>query len=104
MVKKIKGPKIEMEKIQVLESNDYFDKVQLVEEWGAEWLPEGIYKHVSLSHESRLPSWAEIKAVKEKYFGDVTVIQVLPDSNRYVNLHPYCMHLWKYIEPKKKGD
>lgn len=104
MVRKIKISKFEMEKIQVIESNDYFDKQQLIEEWGAEWFPEGVYKHVSLSHESRLPSWKEIKAVKEKYFGDVTVIQVLPDSKKYINIHPYCMHLWKYIGSKMEDN
>lgn len=100
MVRKIKIQNLEMDKIKVIESNDYFDKVQLIEEFGAEWLPEGVYKHVSLSHPNRLPSWAEIKIVKEKFFGDTTVIQVLPDSSRYINIHPYCMHLWKYIGPR----
>ena len=52
--------------------------------------------HLSLSHPHRLPTWEEIKYVRQK-FGDPQKFYaiVLPPEQFYVNLHPFCMHLWE---------
>lgn len=54
-----------------------------------EWL------HVSLSFPDRMPSWETLKSVRDLFVGrERTVLQVLPPAAKYVNKHPYCLHLW----------
>ena len=71
--------------LQVLVSEDNTPK------WG--WL-----KHVSISRPTRYPDWDEILEVKEQLFGDVDVMMVMPKKEDYVNVHPYCFHLWQTPE------
>lgn len=53
------------------------------------------FLHVSCSYRDRLPSWKDLKTVKDIFFGeDREAFQVLPKQEDYVNLHPYCLHLW----------
>lgn len=50
--------------------------------------------HVSCSFPDRLPSWADLKAVKALFLGDCFAVQMLPPEREYVNLHEYVLHLW----------
>jgi hypothetical protein len=51
--------------------------------------------HVSLSRPNRLPTWADVKTVKNLFVGrDRLAIQVLPRQQDYVNYHPHVLHLW----------
>lgn len=51
--------------------------------------------HVSLSREDRLPSWDDVRTVKDIFVGrDKTAIQVLPPESEYVNLNKTVLHLW----------
>lgn len=53
------------------------------------------YLHVSCSYPDRLPSWDDLKSVKDTFIGeDREAFQVLPRKKDYVNLHPYCLHVW----------
>lgn len=54
----------------------------------------GSWIHVSVSLPTRLPSWIEIKKVHADFIGDNIAIQVMPKHKDYVNVHPYCLHLW----------
>ena len=58
-------------------------------------------EHVSVSLPNRLPTWEEIKAIKNEFWdrGD-EVYQVLPADKEYVNLHRYCLHLWRRVDGK----
>ena len=52
--------------------------------------------HISLSHKKRLPTWDEVKIVREKLCDNTKFyVMVLPPSKYYVNLHEYCFHLWE---------
>jgi hypothetical protein len=51
--------------------------------------------HVSIARQDRYPSWDEILAVKEAFFGDVDAMMVLPKKSDYVNIHNHCFHLWQ---------
>lgn len=52
--------------------------------------------HVSISHNSRYPTWDEILAVRAWAFpSDMEVVMVLARADDYVNLHPNCFHLWQ---------
>jgi hypothetical protein len=51
--------------------------------------------HLSVSRSNRLPSWEDMKFVKDAFIGrDHEAIQVLPKDEDFVNLHPFCLHLW----------
>lgn len=56
---------------------------------GREWL------HVSFSRARRLPSYADLKLVKREFIGDdKKAVMVFPERENYVDIHPYCLHLW----------
>lgn len=65
----------------------------------------GGWEHVSVSvtrprkaKEARTPTWEEICFVKDLFWEpDETVIQYHPAESEYVNLHSYCLHLWKPV-------
>lgn len=51
--------------------------------------------HLSISRQDRLPSWDDLKGVKKMFLGDHReAVQVLPKAEDYINLHPFCLHLW----------
>lgn len=57
------------------------------------------YLHVSCSYRNKLPSWNDLKRVKNLFIGeDRIAYQVLPKQSEYVNLMPYCLHLWSPLE------
>lgn len=75
----------------------YFERIpdglqvfESCESYGSEdWL------HVSASFENRLPSWEDMREVKEAFCGKGReAYMVLPPQERYINDHPYVLHLW----------
>lgn len=58
--------------------------------WGGGW------DHVSVSFQRRCPTWEEMCIVKDIFFrDDECVVQYHPAKKDYVNMHPYCLHLWR---------
>lgn len=54
------------------------------------------WEHVSVSLADRIPTWEEMSFVKDLFWDEEeTVVQYHPARSKYVNLHPYCLHLWK---------
>lgn len=54
------------------------------------------WDHVSISYADRTPTWDEMCYVKDLFFDpEDCVIQYHPARSEYVNVHPYCLHLWK---------
>jgi len=54
------------------------------------------WEHVSVSLQTRCPTWREMCHVKNIFWNDdETVIQYHPAKQDYINNHPYCLHLWK---------
>jgi hypothetical protein len=54
------------------------------------------WEHVSVSHDGRCPTWAEMAKVKDAFWReDELVLQFHPPKDRYVDVHPFCLHLWK---------
>lgn len=44
----------------------------------------------------RCPTWEEMSYVKDLFWkDDEEVVQFHPPKSEYVNLHNYCLHLWK---------
>lgn len=55
----------------------------------------GVLSHVSVSRENRYPSWDELIAIKERFFGDIDCMMVMPKKKDYVNVHNFTFHIWK---------
>lgn len=60
---------------------------------GKRWL------HVSCSRAERLPSWFDLRRVKNVFVGeDKKAIQVLPPQTEYVNIHPNVLHMFHCLD------
>lgn len=56
----------------------------------------GGWDHVSVSLRGRCPNWPEMCFIKDLFFEPhETVVQFHPSIEEYVNLHPYCLHIWR---------
>ena len=65
-------------------------RLNIVASDGAGW------DHVSVSTEFRCPTWAEMCHVKNVFWDeDDVVMQLHPAKESYVNVHCYCLHLWR---------
>lgn len=54
------------------------------------------WEHVSVSLPDRCPTWEELCHIKHLWWReDETVLQYHPAASRYVNVHPYTLHLWR---------
>lgn len=54
------------------------------------------WEHVSVSLRNRTPTWAEMCAIKDTFWGEEEcVIQFHPPRSEYVNNHEFCLHLWR---------
>lgn len=54
--------------------------------------------HISCSHRKRLPTWGELRLVKETFIGDGYAYQVFPPKKFYVNIHPNVLHLFHNLD------
>ena len=60
------------------------------------WSTGGGWDHVSVSWPNRCPTWDEMCMVKKAFFDpEDVVIEYHPAESEYVNLHPYCLHMWR---------
>lgn len=51
--------------------------------------------HLSTSFADRLPTWADLRNVKDLFLGpDLYAVQVMPPRALYVNIHPHVLHLF----------
>lgn len=72
-------------------------EIQTIQGSSGEWL------HVSYWHKNRVPNHATTTLVKELFIGDNReAIAVFPPKSRYVNVHPYCLHLWSPLDPRDR--
>jgi hypothetical protein len=56
------------------------------------------WEHVSVSRADRCPTWEEMCQIKALFWdGEDCVLQYHPPESDYVNIHPYCLHLWRPI-------
>lgn len=54
------------------------------------------WEHVSVSLPNRCPTWAEMCEVKAVFWDESDcVVQFHPPRSEYVNVHPFCLHLWR---------
>ena len=60
----------------------------------------GGWEHISVSpcnkKRKSCPTWEEMCAIKEMFFEpEDCVVEYHPPRSDYVNMHPYCLHLWR---------
>lgn len=54
------------------------------------------WEHASVSTQTRCPTWEEMCFVKDCFWEpEEDVLQFHPRQSAYVNVHPFCLHLWK---------
>ncbi|WP_206458679.1 DUF7694 domain-containing protein [Anaerovorax sp. IOR16] len=64
--------------------------IMAVFSWGDGW------DHVSVSYPNRCLTWDEMCYIKDCFFEEEEcVVQFHPKKSEYINIHPYCLHLWK---------
>jgi hypothetical protein len=50
--------------------------------------------HMSVSHSDRLPTWEEMKNIREELLPlNRDFAMMFPNVRDYVNIHPNCLHL-----------
>lgn len=60
------------------------------------WSFGGGWDHVSVSYNNRCPTWDEMCKVKDMFFRpDECCVEYHPAEEDYVNVHPYCLHIWR---------
>ena len=56
----------------------------------------GGWEHVSVSRKSRVPDYADMCWIQEQFWNARdTVMQLHVPKKDHVNVHPYCLHLWR---------
>jgi len=54
------------------------------------------WDHVSISRKTRCPTWSEMEQIKRMFFLDTDVVmQLHVGAADHINIHPYCLHLWR---------
>lgn len=59
------------------------------------------WQHVSVSIEysQKPPSWALMCKIKDLFWEpEQVVVQFHPRKSEYVNMHPGCLHMWRYTK------
>ena len=65
-------------------------ELQVIASNGGDW------EHVSVSLPNRCPNWREMCLIKNIFWQEEDVVmQLHPAKSEYVNMHPYCLHLWR---------
>lgn len=63
------------------------------------------YRHVSVARRGRIPSYDDVKWVKQAFIGDEhAAYQVFPRAAEHVNLHNFALHLWQPLFPNHLDD
>jgi len=61
----------------------------------------GFWYHLSVSRPDRIPSWDDLLKVRNELLGDIECYHVIPTAKDYVNVHPYCMHIWARFDQQR---
>jgi hypothetical protein len=63
----------------------------------------GGWDHVSVSLETRCPTWAEMSLIHRTFFKpDETAMQLHVPEKDHINTHPFVLHLWRPLSKLRK--
>lgn len=83
---------IEYRKGKVKVNQNIDEALHFIFSKGLEW------EHLSVSTPVKTPTWEQMCKMKEIFWEDDEVCMELhPKKEDYVNMHPYCLHIWKPI-------
>jgi len=69
--------------------------------WGLGWEHVSVSIPRTTSPIKRTPTWGEMCMIKDLFwFPEETVIQFHPAKTEYINMHKYCLHLWRPTKEK----
>ena len=54
--------------------------------------------HVSVSRATRTPTHEDMALVKRDFIGDRYAYSIWPPTDKYVNIHAHCLHLWAMVD------
>lgn len=55
------------------------------------------WDHVSVSRRTRVPNWDEMSQIHALFFPGEEAMQLHVPASDHINVHPYCLHLWRPI-------
>ena len=55
--------------------------------------------HISVSRSDRIPSWEELVDAAHQIRPGVVFVVGIPPKSWWMNIHPYCLHLWETRDP-----
>ena len=59
----------------------------------------GGWEHVSVSRKSKVPSYDDLCWIKDQFWNNRdTVMQLHVPKKDHVNVHPWCLHLWRPLD------
>lgn len=56
------------------------------------------WAHASMAGRNVLPSWDDLKYLRRHWLNNRKAVQVFPEGDKYVNLHPRCLHLFSCLD------
>lgn len=60
--------------------------------------------HLCLSHSSRVPTYEELSRARAEFLPEGGwYCEVHPPRELWVNIAPYCRHLWEFADPELQG-
>jgi len=75
----------------------YYIQVQASD--GASWEHASVSIASTVRKVERCPTWEEMCYIKNIFWDETDcVIQYHPPKSEYVNMHKYCLHLWRNTE------
>ena len=90
-----------MTETQLFMSEDGLSVIKSVDMGGK----SGPTLHVSCLRHNRKPSWEEVDALKDLFFGEEGEAMILlPSKSDPIGFHPYCIHLWQLPESWREND
>lgn len=57
-----------------------------------------LWAHASIARKGRMPSYEDLQYLRRYWLNNRKAIQVFPESEFYVNLHPHCLHLFACLD------
>ena len=73
----------------------YSKELDLSIVWSVERIDGKVWRHVSIAHRTRMPTYHELRIVKVWLLGaEAKAIQVFAPASEHVNVHPFALHLW----------
>lgn len=66
--------------------------------FSAEAHGDRMWLHISVAGDRRVPTWDELRDVKDWLLGDIEAYMVAPPKARYININPHVLHLFAPVD------